>query len=113
MYVKLNFSSCKGKIAFALAKVQDLTYFHSYNSLPMIYLIVSLQVKDLEVELETTKQKSKETLQQAILSERERLTQIQWDMEELRRKSLEMEWKLKSKQVIYLPIICLVFSFCL
>lgn len=61
------------------------------------------------MELETTKQKSKETLQQAILSERERLTQMQWDMEELRQKSLEMEWKLKSKQVIYLPIICLVF----
>lgn len=56
------------------------------------------KVKDLEVELETTKQKSKETLQQAILSERERLTQMQWDMEELRQKSLEMEWKLKSKQ---------------
>lgn len=60
----------------------------------------SLQVKDLEVELETTRQKSKENLQQAILVERERFTKMQWDMEELRRKSLEMELKLKSEQVI-------------
>ncbi|WMV41834.1 hypothetical protein MTR67_035219 [Solanum verrucosum] len=53
-------------------------------------------VKDLEVELEATKQKSKENLEQAILIERERVTQMQWDMEELRRKSLEMELQLNS-----------------
>jgi hypothetical protein len=53
------------------------------------------------VELETNKQKNKENMQQAILIERERLTQMQWDMEELRRKSLEMELKLKSKEVTY------------
>ncbi|KAL1346935.1 PX domain-containing protein EREL1 isoform X2 [Arachis hypogaea] len=58
---------------------------------------LTTKVKDLEVELETTKQKSKENLQQAILIERERFTQMQWDMEELRRKSLEMEMKLKSE----------------
>ena len=56
-----------------------------------------MQVKDLEVELETSRQKSKETLQQAILIERERFTQMQWEMEELRQKSLEMELKLNSK----------------
>ncbi|CAK9170382.1 unnamed protein product [Ilex paraguariensis] len=59
---------------------------------------LSTKVKDLEVELETTKQKSKENLQQAILIERERFTQMQWDMEELRQKSLEMELKLKSQK---------------
>ncbi|CAJ2643577.1 unnamed protein product [Trifolium pratense] len=58
---------------------------------------LTTKVKDLEVELETTKQKNKENLQQAILIERERFTQMQWDMEELRRKSLEMEMKLKSE----------------
>ncbi|XP_048332586.2 PX domain-containing protein EREL1 isoform X2 [Ziziphus jujuba] len=58
---------------------------------------LSTKVKDLEVEVETVRQKSKENLQQAILVERERFTQMQWDMEELRRKSLEMELKLKSK----------------
>ncbi|CAI0444258.1 unnamed protein product [Linum tenue] len=56
------------------------------------------KVKDLEVELETSKQKNKENLQQAILVERERLTQMQWDMEELRRKAFEMELKLKAKE---------------
>ncbi|KAK4600750.1 hypothetical protein RGQ29_010394 [Quercus rubra] len=59
---------------------------------------LATKVKDLEGELETTKQKSKENLQQALLMERERNTQMQWDMEELRRKSMEMELKLKSKQ---------------
>ncbi|OIW14997.1 hypothetical protein TanjilG_30716 [Lupinus angustifolius] len=58
---------------------------------------LATKVKDLEVELEANKQKSKENLQQAILIERERFTQMQWDMEELRRKSLEMEMKLKSE----------------
>lgn len=49
------------------------------------------------MELETVRQKSKENLQQAISTERERFTQMQWDMEELRRKSLELELKLKLK----------------
>lgn len=59
---------------------------------------LATKVKDLEVELETTKQKSKENLEQAILIERERVTQMQWDMEELRRRSMELELKLNSQQ---------------
>lgn len=60
----------------------------------------------MEVELETTKQRNKENLQQAILVEKERLTQMQWDMEELRRKSFEMEMKLNSRQVtFYAPLL--------
>ncbi|KAE9603702.1 putative Phox domain-containing protein [Lupinus albus] len=58
---------------------------------------LATKVKDLEVELEATKQKSKENLQQAVLIERERFTQMQWDMEVLRQKSLELEMKLKSE----------------
>lgn len=58
---------------------------------------LTTKVKDLEEELESTKVRSKENLHQAILMERERVTQMQWDMEELRRKSLEMEFKLKSQ----------------
>lgn len=57
---------------------------------------LTTKVKDLEVELEATKQKNKENLEQAILIERERVTQMQWDMEELRRQTLEMELKLNS-----------------
>ncbi|CAN7015497.1 unnamed protein product [Brassica rapa subsp. trilocularis] len=56
------------------------------------------KVNDLEGELETTKQRSKDNLEQAILTERERCTQIQWDMEELRQKSYEMEMKLKARE---------------
>lgn len=58
-----------------------------------------MQVKDLEVDLETTKQSSKENLQQAILIERERYTQTQWDVEDLRRKCIEKELELKSERV--------------
>ncbi|KAL0394279.1 UNVERIFIED_CONTAM: PX domain-containing protein EREL1 [Sesamum latifolium] len=59
---------------------------------------LATKVKDLEVELETTKQKGKENLERAILIERERVTQMQWDMEELRLKSMELELKLNSQQ---------------
>lgn len=66
------------------------------------------------MELETTRQKNKEHLQQAILVERERFTKMQWDMEELRRKSLEMELKLKSEQVIIpLSLSSHIFSLCI
>lgn len=83
----------------------------------LIHLVeICSQVKDLEVELETNKQKSKENLQQAILMEREKVTQMQWEMEELRHKSLEMELKLKSKEVFnllnwsYLSYYCHYFA---
>lgn len=44
-------------------------------------------------------------MQQAVLNERERFTQMQWDMEELRNKCMEMELKLKSAQVFSVPCI--------
>lgn len=59
---------------------------------------LTTKVKDLEVELETTIEKNKENLQQAILIERERYTKMQWDMEELRRKFVDMESKYKAEQ---------------
>ncbi|XP_006657182.1 PX domain-containing protein EREL2 [Oryza brachyantha] len=59
---------------------------------------LATKVKDLEVELEATKQKGREVLQQAILAEREKITQMQWDMDELRRRNSEMESNLKIEQ---------------
>lgn len=59
---------------------------------------LTTKVKDLEADLDTTKHSSKENLQQAVLIERERFTQSQWDVEELRRKCTEMGLKLKSEQ---------------
>ena len=79
-----------------------MTYVCTYildTDSSLIHLVsICSQVKDLEVELETNKQKSKENLQQAILMEREKVTQMQWEMEELRHRSLEMELNLKSKE---------------
>lgn len=51
--------------------------------------------------MEVTKQKSKETLQHAILFERERVREMQWDLEELRKKCFQIESKLKSQQVCF------------
>lgn len=59
---------------------------------------LSTKVKDLEIELETTKQNKEEMVQQAVIIERERVTQIQWDMEELRKKCVELELNLKGEQ---------------
>lgn len=53
----------------------------------------------MEVELETTRENCDENMQQAVLLERERFTQMQWDMELLRKQCLEMELKLKKEQV--------------
>ncbi|KAF2303810.1 hypothetical protein GH714_023536 [Hevea brasiliensis] len=84
------------RLATAKTDMEDLIARLNQEIAVKDYL--TTKVKDLEAELETTKQKNKENLQQAILIERERLTQMQWDMEELRRKSLEMELKLKSRE---------------
>ncbi|KAG8372515.1 hypothetical protein BUALT_Bualt12G0074200 [Buddleja alternifolia] len=46
---------------------------------------LTTKVKDLETELKSTKTSGKENLEQAVLIERERFTQMQWDMEELTR----------------------------
>ncbi|KAK9130640.1 hypothetical protein Sjap_011127 [Stephania japonica] len=95
---KLNrvLTTLQQRLATAKTDMEDL--FTRLNQEIAVKEYLTTKVKDLEVELETTKQKSKENLQQAILSERERFTQMQWDMEELRRKSLEMESKLKAEQ---------------
>ncbi|XP_052488348.1 PX domain-containing protein EREL1 isoform X1 [Gossypium raimondii] len=88
------------KLATAKTDMEDLVARLNQEIAVKGYL--TTKVKDLEVELESTKQKSKENLQQAILIERERFTQMQWEMEELRQKSLEMELKLNPNQVMYL-----------
>ncbi|XP_024970077.1 PX domain-containing protein EREX-like isoform X1 [Cynara cardunculus var. scolymus] len=59
---------------------------------------LTTKVKELEMELETRSQSSKENAQQAISTERERSTHLQWDMEELRRKCMEFELKLTTEQ---------------
>ncbi|XP_044471595.1 PX domain-containing protein EREL1-like isoform X3 [Mangifera indica] len=95
---KLNraLSTMERRLVAAKTDMEDLIVRLNQEIAVKEYLMT--KVKDLEVELETSKQKSKENLQQAILSEKERFTQMQWDMEELQQKALEMEWKLKSGQ---------------
>ncbi|CAI9284221.1 unnamed protein product [Lactuca saligna] len=91
--------SMKRRLGTAKTDMEDLISRLNQEIAVKDYL--TTKVKDLEEELETTKVRSKENLHQAILMERERVTQMQWDMEELRRKSLEMEFKLKSQSQQY------------
>ncbi|KAK3020483.1 hypothetical protein RJ639_045733 [Escallonia herrerae] len=84
------------RLATAKTDVEDL--IARLNQELAVRQYLTTKVRDLEVELETTKQSGKDNLQQAILTERERFTQMQWDLEELRRKCMEMELDLKSEK---------------
>ncbi|GMQ08978.1 hypothetical protein CsSME_00052491 [Camellia sinensis var. sinensis] len=89
-------TTMRRRLATAKTDMEDL--IARLNQELAVRQYLTTKVKDLEVDLETTKHSSKENLQQAILIERERSTQTQWDVEELRRKCIETELKLKSEQ---------------
>ncbi|XP_042489191.1 PX domain-containing protein EREL1-like isoform X3 [Macadamia integrifolia] len=84
------------RLATAKTDMEDLIVRLNQEMAVKDYL--TTKVRDLDVELESTREKAKENLQQAILIERERFTQMQWDMLELQKKCLEMESELKSEQ---------------
>ncbi|KAG8379810.1 hypothetical protein BUALT_Bualt07G0128200 [Buddleja alternifolia] len=77
------------KIDASKIDMEDLTARLNHELAVRDYL--TTKVKDLETELKSTKTSGKENLEQAVLIERERFTQMQWDMEELRRKCMDME----------------------
>ncbi|KAL8153377.1 hypothetical protein V2J09_011137 [Rumex salicifolius] len=89
-------STMEQRLATAKTDMEDLVARLNQELALRQYL--STKVKDLEVELETTKDNIKENLQQAISSEKERFNQMQWDIEELRKSCLELELKLKLEQ---------------
>ncbi|KAH9605038.1 hypothetical protein KSS87_016338 [Heliosperma pusillum] len=84
------------RLATAKADMEDLVA--RLNQEHAVRQFLTTKVTDLEVELETTTQSAKDILQQAILSEKEKFTQMQWDLEEFRKKYLELEIKLKAEQ---------------
>ncbi|KAG5537517.1 hypothetical protein RHGRI_024846 [Rhododendron griersonianum] len=88
-------TTLRRRLAAAKTDMEDL--IARLNQELAVRQYLTTKVKDLEVDLETTKQSSKENLQQAILIERERYTQTQWDVEELRRKCIDKELELKSE----------------
>ncbi|TYJ13885.1 hypothetical protein E1A91_A10G080000v1 [Gossypium mustelinum] len=84
------------RLATANTDMEDL--ISRLNQEVAVRQFLVTKVKDLEVELETTRENCDENMQQAVLLERERFTQMQWDMELLRKQCLEMELKLKKEQ---------------
>lgn len=95
---KLNrvLNTLQQRLATAKTDVEDL--IARLNQEIAVRQFLTTKVKDLEVDLETTRNNCKENMQQAVLIERERFTQTQWDVEELRRQCLELELKLKHEQ---------------
>ncbi|PON48077.1 Phox domain containing protein [Parasponia andersonii] len=95
---KLNrvLTTLQQRLATAKTDMEDL--IARLNQEAAVRQFLMTKVKDLEVELETTRQNCKENLQQAVLTEKERFTQMQWDVEELRGKCMELELKLKSEE---------------
>ncbi|CAN8269265.1 unnamed protein product [Cochlearia groenlandica] len=84
----------KQRLETAKADTEDL--ISRLNQELAVRQFLSTKVKDLEVELETTRESCKQGMEQTVLSEKERFTQIQWDMEELRKQCMEMESLLSS-----------------
>ncbi|XP_021736687.1 PX domain-containing protein EREX-like isoform X2 [Chenopodium quinoa] len=90
------FVTMQRRLATAKADMEDLVARLNQELAVRQYLTTRLT--DLEVDLETTKESTKDNIQQAFSAEKEKYTQMQWDMEELRKKCLEMEMKLKAEQ---------------
>lgn len=82
------------RLETAKADTEDL--ISRLNQELAVRQFLSTKVKDLEVELETTRESCKQGMEQTVLKEKERFTQIQWDMEELRKQCMEMESLLNS-----------------
>ncbi|CAN6706900.1 unnamed protein product [Malus baccata var. baccata] len=95
---KLNrvLTTLQQRLATAKTDVEDL--IARLNQEVAVRQFLTTKVKDLEVDLETTRQNCKENMEQTVLTEKERFTQMQWDMEELRRRCLDLESQLKSEQ---------------
>ncbi|KAK7325263.1 hypothetical protein VNO77_29422 [Canavalia gladiata] len=95
---KLNriLNTQKQRLTIAKTDFEDLLARLNQEMAARQYLVT--KVKDLEVELETTRLNCQENMQQAVLTEKERFTQMQWDMEELRRNCLETQMKLKLEE---------------
>ncbi|CAH8354928.1 unnamed protein product [Eruca vesicaria subsp. sativa] len=82
------------RLETAKADTEDL--ISRLNQELAVRQFLTTKVKDLEVELETTRESCKQGMEQTVLKEKERFTQIQWDMEELRKQCMEMESLLNS-----------------
>lgn len=95
---KLNrvLTTVQQRLSTAKTDMEDL--IARLNQETAVRQFLTTKVKDLEVELETTRYNCRENVQQATLIEKERFTQMQWDMEELRSKCLEVEMNLKAEQ---------------
>ncbi|XP_047342047.1 PX domain-containing protein EREX-like [Impatiens glandulifera] len=94
--MKRVLDTMRRRIAVAKTDMEDVIARLNQELAVKEYL--ATKVKDLEDELEISDQSGKENLQQAVLIERERFTQTQWDIEDIRRKCIDLEMKLKSEQ---------------
>ncbi|CAH8260646.1 unnamed protein product [Arabidopsis lyrata] len=92
--LKRVIDTLKQRLETAKADTEDL--ISRLNQELAVRQFLSTKVRDLEVELETTRESCKQGMEKTVLDEKERFTQIQWDMEELRKQCMEMESLLNS-----------------
>ncbi|KAG7631413.1 Phox homologous domain [Arabidopsis suecica] len=92
--LKRVIDTLKQRLETAKADTEDL--ISRLNQELAVRQFLSTKVRDLEVELETTRESCKQGMEKTVLDEKERFTQIQWDMEELRKQCMEMESFLNS-----------------
>jgi len=65
-------------------------------------------VRDLEGELDGMRRKSREVLQQAVWAERERMTNLQWELDDCRVALQATEETAQSLQVYPTPSLILI-----
>ncbi|KAL3691953.1 hypothetical protein R1sor_005604 [Riccia sorocarpa] len=59
---------------------------------------LTTKVRDLEADLDNTRRKSREVLQQAVSLERDRVTSLQWELEESRQNIMNLEESSQSEK---------------
>ncbi|XP_024535765.1 PX domain-containing protein EREX [Selaginella moellendorffii] len=59
---------------------------------------LTIKVRDLEAELDNTRRKSQDVLQQAVSVERERVTELQWELEDCRTALMNAEESLQTER---------------
>ncbi|XP_024538094.1 PX domain-containing protein EREX [Selaginella moellendorffii] len=59
---------------------------------------LTIKVRDLEAELDNTRRKSQDVLQQAVSVERERVTELQWELEDCRTALMNVEESLQTER---------------
>ncbi|CAM6111144.1 unnamed protein product [Calypogeia fissa] len=84
------------KLSGAKADIEDLNArLHQETA---VKEFLTIKVRDLEAELDTTRRKSRDVLQQAVSIEREKVTNLLWELEECKTSLMNLEEQSESEK---------------